>query len=71
MDKKLLCIETYEEDSEEIWTKGQTYDAKLVNNNGKQVWEIETNFDRTGCIGEDFLVSDINKLFDDITSVAE
>lgn len=57
--KYLRCIETYEEDGEVYWTKGQRYIARNI---GDGNWAVANDFGKTGCVGPSYM-ADFDEVF--------
>ena len=64
----VLCTKSYEEDSEQYWTKGVAYKATKHDNN---TWSIETDMETVGKVGPNYMLNNFNENFKIITEEDE
>jgi len=58
---EVTCKEDYVEDAECYWSKGKSYHCQTKN---FKTFEIDTNVNTVGCVGEGYLCNDFHEYFE-------
>lgn len=64
---EVRCKESYIEDEEEYWTKGNIYNARKTDDG----WKIQTNLGNWGRVGPNYMLDDFNEYFEIVEKKTE